>query len=314
MYNLMINEYIPIIEDGIELDLERKGFPGKLTFNVVKDNKLDFAEGDPVSFFSDDSKAFHGFVFTKGRNKNGIIKVTAYDQMRYLKNKDTYIYAGKTASEVINMIASDFELEVGDIVDTSYKIPSRIEDNKTLFDIIQTALEITLQNRNRMYVLYDDFGKLTLKDIESMKLDVLINDMTGENFDYASTIDSETYNRIKLMYNNEEDGVRETFMAQDGSNIGAWGVLQHFETIDGNVNGQVMADSLLSLYNSKARRLTINNAYGDIRVRPGCLIPVNLDLGDIVVNNYMMVEKAKHIFKKDEHTMNLTLRGGGFIS
>ena len=38
---------------------------------------------------------FYGFVFTKQRDKTnggGVIRCTAYDQIRYLKNKDTYVY------------------------------------------------------------------------------------------------------------------------------------------------------------------------------------------------------------------------------
>lgn len=44
------------------------------------------------------------------------------------------------------------------------------------------------------------------------------------------------------------------------------------------------------------------------------MIPVSLNLGDIVANSYMMVEKAVHTFKENEHFMTLTLRGGEFIA
>ncbi len=78
------------------------------------------------------------------------------------------------------------KLNVGTIEDTGYIIASRVEDNKTLFDIIQNALDLTLQNRKKLYVLYDDFGKLTLKNVESMKLNLMIDDETAENYSYTS--------------------------------------------------------------------------------------------------------------------------------
>ena len=53
------------------------------------------------------------------------------------------------------------------------------------------------------YCLYDDFGKLTLKNIESMKLDLLVDSETAENYDYTSSIDSNTYNKVKLFYDNK---------------------------------------------------------------------------------------------------------------
>lgn len=57
-----------------------------------------------------------------------------------------------------------------------------------------------------MYVLYDDFGKLCLKNLERMKVGLVIDEETGENFDYESSIDSDTYNQIKLTYDNSDTG------------------------------------------------------------------------------------------------------------
>jgi len=304
--------YQPPVEDGITWETERKGQPGKLTFSVVNDGKLSFQEGNPVSLKFDGVKVFYGFIFKKERDKGNIIKVVAYDQLRYFKNKDTYVYSNKTANELIEMIAKDFNLNIGTLEKTSFKIASRIEDNKSLFDIVQNALDLTLQSKNKMYVLFDDFGKLTLKDVESMKINLMIDDEAGENFKYTSTIDGETYNKVKLSYENEETGKREIYISQDSTNMNNWGVLQYFETIDDKVNGKAKADALLKLYNRKTRNLTISNVFGDVKIRAGCSIPIMLNLGDVNVQNFMMVEKVTHTFKEDEHMMNLTLRGGGF--
>jgi len=308
------NIYYPVVEEGITWETTRKGVPGILNFTVVKDEVLNFQEGNAVRLKVDGNNAFYGFVFKKERDKGNTIQVTAYDQLRYLKNKDTYVYTNKTASDVVKMIAADFKLNVGTIEDTEYIIASRVEDNKTLFDIIQNALDLTLQNRKKLYVLYDDFGKLTLKNVESMKLNLMIDDETAENYSYISSIDGETYNKIKLSYENKETSKREIYISQDTSNINQWGVLQYFETIEETTNGKVKADALLSLYNRKTRNLTIKNAFGDVRVRGGSSIIINLNLGDVIVKNYMIVEKVKHTFKNNEHFMDLTLRGGDFIA
>lgn len=311
--------YSPVLDGGITWTTDRKGSPGQLDFTVVKENSisseeyddLDFAEGDHVRLRIDDVDVFYGFVFTKKRNKQGTISVTAYDQLRYLKNKDTYVYENMTASEFIQMIASDFHLQTGVVEDTKFKIPSRVEENTSLFDMIQNALDLTLTNQQKMFVLYDDYGKITLKDIENMKVDVLINEETAEDFDYSSSIDSNTYNKVKLTYDNDKTGTREVYIAQHGDNMNRWGVLQLFETLDEGENGQAKADALLSLYNKKTRNLSIKNAFGDIRVRAGSLIPVILHLGDMKLQSYMLVEKCKHEIKDDMILMNLTLRGGG---
>lgn len=208
----------------------------------------------------------------------------------------------------------DFNMQVGTLEDTGFKIASRVEDNTTLFDMIQNALDLTLQNKKEMYVMYDDFGKIALKNISSMQLDLLIDEETGENYTYTSTIDSNTYNKIKLSYENEQTGKRDIYIAQDSNNINNWGVLQYFDTLKEGENGKAKADALLQLYNTKTRTLSISNAFGDVRVRAGSMIVVQLDLGDVKLKNLMLVEKCKHVFKESEHFMDLTLRGGDFIA
>lgn len=306
--------FIPAVEEGITWATERKGCPGELQFKVIKDDVLTITEGDAVRLKVDGANVFYGFIFKLKRDKQQIISVTAYDQLRYLKNKDTYVYENKTAGELVKMIANDYNLQTGFIEDTGYTIPSRVEENTSLFDMIQNALDLTLQNQSYMYVLYDDFGKITLKGLDNMRLNLLIDEETGENFDYTSSIDDQTYNRVKLTYDNEKTGTREVYISQDSNNMNTWGVLQYFDTLQEGENGAAKADALLSLYNKKTRNLSIKNAIGDTRVRAGSMVVVMLDLGDMKVNTLMLVEKSKHEFKESQHLMTLTLRGGEFIA
>ena len=307
--------YPPVVE-GVTIEWERQGQPGKLTFEVVKTDGLSFQEGDPCRFSVDGTPMFYGFVFEKSRKGSNpnVIKCTVYDQLYYLKNKDTYVYSNKTAAEVIRMIAEDFQLNVGGLEDTGYKIASRVEDNQTLFDIIQNALDETLKATKQMYVLYDAVGKLTLKNIGSMKLGLLIDEDTAGDYDYKSSIASQTYDKIKLAYENKDTGVREIYIAQDGSSINQWGVLQYYEKLDNATNAKAMADALLSLYNTKTRTLKLQDVLGDVRVRAGTLLVVMLGLGDINVSNFLMVEQVKHSFKDGQHLMELKLRGGTFVT
>lgn len=302
--------FAPSVLNSVIWSTERKNYPGQLTFTVIQDSILDISEGDAVRLKVNGDNIFFGFIFKKQFDKEKIIKITAYDQLRYLKNKDTYVYENKTAGEIINMLSADFGMQIGSIEDTGFKIASRVESNKTLFDIIQNALDLTLQNQKYMYVLYDDFGKLTLKGLDNMRLNLLIDEETGENYDYSSSIDENTYNRIKLVYDNDKTKKREVFITQSGDNINNWGVLQYYDTIQKGENGQAKADALLNLYNHKTRNLSIKNAFGDNRVRAGSMIIVMLDLGEIKLKNLMLVEKCKHLYKESEHFMDLTLRGG----
>ncbi len=300
-------KYLPVVLDGITLSSERNGSPSVLKFEVVKDEVLNFVEGDLVTLVVDDVKIFAGYVFTKNRDKDGIISVTVYDQLRYLKNKDTNIFEGKTASEIIRMIARDFAINVGTIEDTKYVIASQVEDNSTLFDMIQNAITTTWLNTGEMYVLYDDFGALSLKNISSMKVPIVIDEEAAQNFDYSSSIDSNTYNRVRLFYDIEN---REYYEVKDDSNIQAWGVLQYTDKIKEGENPKVKAESLLASYNNKTRSLSIKGAFGDTRVRAGCYVIIAMNIGDLTTSNYMLVQSCTHKFSNNEHFMDLNLLGG----
>lgn len=310
--------FLPAVEEGIEWQTDRRGAPGKLTFKVLTDDVLDFSEGSAVRLRVDGDEIFYGFVFKQSRDKDRLINVTAYDQLRYLKNKDTIVYENKTASQLINMVAADYALRVGEVEDSRFVIGSRVEENTSLFEMIENALDQTLTNTGELYVFYDDFGKLTLRHMSRMYVGrpgayLMIDEETGENYDYTTSIDEGTYNKIKLTYDNENTGYRDVYIAQDTGNINRWGILQHFDTLNEGENGQAKADALLKLYNKKTRNLKITNAMGDNRVRAGSLVMVCLGLGDMKLNHFMLVESCKHIYRQGEHWMDLTLRGGEIV-
>ncbi len=305
--------YIPCVEGEITWKTSRQGAPGELKFNIVKDDVINVTEGNSVILKVDGVNVFFGYIFTKSRSKDSIIKIVAYDQLRYLKNKDSYCYVGKTATWLVNKVATFNRLTVGELEDTKHIIPVRNEPVTTYLDMILNALDLTLANTGELYCLYDDFGALTLKNLNSMITDVLICDENTEDFDYTTSIDKQTYNKIKIIRDNEETGKREVYIAMSSESFNNWGVLQYCDELQDGENGEEKADALLELYNRKTRELSLKKIAGDLSVRGGSLVAVNLSLGDIALNSYMLVEQCTHTFSENEHTMELEIRGGGYI-
>ena len=303
--------YAPAVEEGITWQTDRYGSPGELNFTVIRDSVLKIGSGDAVRLTVDGTGIFYGFVFQMAPKKGGTMEIKAYDQLRYFKNKDTYVYENKTAGELLQMLCADFNLNAGQIEDTGYKIESRVEDGQTLFDIMQNALDLTLLNTGQMYVMFDDFGALALRNISGMAYNLLICENTAEDYKYTVSIDGETYNQIKLVFDNEESGKRDVYMTKHTGNINKWGILQYYDTLQKGENGVAKAEALLSLYNKETRNLSISNALGDVNIRAGCMIVAMLDLGDMQLSNLMLVEKCKHTFQENVHFMDLTLRGSG---
>ena len=300
--------YMPPVEDGVKIEWEKSGVPGKMTFTVLKTPDLVFGEGDAVCFYYKGKGVFMGYVFTKKRDRENRIQVTCYDQIRYLKNKYTYLFQNKTADQIIRALCMDFNLFTGWMDSTAYVIPSVAEENIAAIDIAMDVLEETLLNTGQMYILYDDFGKITLRNAATMISLTLICETSAENYDYTSSIDEETYNSVILYYKQEDETIK-IYRAESPLTIAQWGTLRYFEEVKTPAIGQSKANALLQLYNRKTRELKISGAFGDPTVRGGTLIPVHLKLDDAIVNNFMLVTKVTHIFEKDHYTMDLTLEG-----
>ena len=301
----------PPVESGVKIEWERTGYPGKMEFTVIKVDSgwVEFVEGDPVCFYYDGTPIYAGYIFTKKRTREQKIDVTCYDQLRYFKNKYTYLFENKTATQIIQSLADDFKLTTGSMDNTGYVIPQVLHENKSAFDIALDAIEETLTNTGAMFVLYDDCGKLCLKNSANMVSNNLIFEDSAENLDYSSSIDDETYNSVVLYYKDDDNKI-QVYSASNQSNMQSWGTLRYFEEVKNKTIAQNKANELLKLYNKKTRELKITGAFGVVGVRAGTLIPVRLNLGDVKVNNFMLVEKVTHNFDAGHHTMDLTLEGG----
>ena len=305
--------YEPCVCDNVQWVTERKGVPSKLTFEVIKDKSLKITEGNAIKMLVGKKKVFFGYVFEKSRSKDKKIKVTCYDQLRYFKNKDTYQYKNKTATQVLKMICDDFGVKTDKLTDTKYIIKKKLEKNKTLFDIVQNALDDTMTNTKKIYVLYDKFGRIKLQELSKMKSNYVIHKTTAQDYDYKTSIDKDTYNKVKLTYDNKKTGKRDIYIAKDSKNINEWGVLQYYGELQDGENGKYKASQLLKFYDQKTRSLTVKGAVGDVSVRAGVSPIVVLNLGDVKLKTHMLCEKVTHTFKNNEHTMDLDLIGGTFI-
>ena len=324
--NKGIFDITPFITDKITLTTHRKNSASTLDFKFARDlvvqNNLSISidEGNAVELTVNDNKIYKGFAFQKTRNKDQLISIKCYDQLRYLQNKQSYTFVDKKASDIIKSIASDFGLITGHIQDTGYILQPLNMDNQRLLDIIMKALDITFYNNNELYIFYDDVGKLTLKKVNDMYTTYLFTSDTNiNNFNYTSTIDNNVYNQIKLYKDNEETGKREIYLAKDNANIGNWGILQYYEKLDDNLNtaqAKKLAEDILKQKNKVAESLSIDIQNIDDtlkleKLRAGNYVYVlikALSSGDF--SKTCLIEKCTHIFCDNEHSIKLELNGG----
>lgn len=317
---LIQNKQTGIIYDASELVSEVsyktviRGTAGKLEFGLLKDNIINYHEGDVARFKVNDIPIFYGYIFSKENDRWGMIKTTCYDQLRYLKTHESYVFTGATATSVIQKIANDFQLNVGTLVDTEYVISSAlVQRDKSLFDIINYGLQQTQVNTGKLWIFYDNFGALTLTEAKDMYVDVILGTSSlVTDYKYKTDIDADTYNKIKLVQPNKKTGKGDVYIAQDNTNMGNWGVLQKYEIVDENLNPaqiQQQANTCLAYYNRVLRTLRLENCIGVLGLRAGNMVMIDIpDIGDISLSKRLLLDSVDHHFEQGKHTMNIGMR------
>ncbi len=289
---------------------ERTGSPGKFSFTLNANGGVSFLEGDVVRFSIDGQLQFYGWVFTKSKDRWDVIDVTCYDRLRFLKANASYAFYAQTAGDMLRQIAADLQVDVGMVADTGYQIPSFIKEDCSCLDILGESVQQTLLNTGNIYVLFDDGNGLALQRPEDMTSNVLIGEKSYLlDYTYKTDIDEQTYNSIKLARPNEETGRADVVVVEDSANIAQWGLLQLYQKVDEGLNtAQMQAQGRASLqYYNRRMRTVKASALGVPGLRAGQMVRMKVSyLGDISLDQYVLLDQVSHTWENDKHTMEFT--------
>lgn len=295
--NLIINKFV--------LTMHYKDAPSYLNINFLKQN-FDILEGDAIYLKINQKNIFFGYIFNINIKNNSIYSIKAYDQIRYLLARDTYIYNNKSASQLLSMICDDFSIQKGHIENTNYSISYRIEENQTILNILYTALDITQKMTSQKFVLYDDFGKICLKNFQSMKQNIFFN-LDEDVFDYQinKSIDKDVFNSVKVSVKNKKNKIISTYLKENDNKKLAWGTLRYFERLPNNFSkAQALnyANNIL-VDKCKSKFWVYFETLGNFNVRAGSILNI------IFQNNIkeMLVDKCEYILENNTFNMRLKL-------
>ncbi|WP_024348038.1 XkdQ/YqbQ family protein [Lacrimispora indolis] len=302
-------DYAPITQK-VDYTTNRNGSAGKLSFTYLQEKPINLTEGAKVQFYVDGKEIFLGFVFVIEQDRWGVVSVTAYDQLRYLKAKASYSFIGKRLGEIIQQIATDMQLQVGTLEDTGYIIPTLTKENTECLDIIEYGLQVTQYNTGRTFVFYDDYGKLSLREAKNMMSNVLIgNGSILTEYSYKSDIDSDTYNQVKLVRPNKDTGQGDTYVFSDQSKIKKWGLLQKYEKVDENLNeAQInqQGNIMMAYYDRVLKTISVDGVGGAVGLRAGAMAMFKIkDVPELSIGLFLLLDKVKHTFSEGEHTMSV---------
>lgn len=307
----VITDYANVTEEA-ELTTNRFDSPAKLSFTCLENGPAAIVEGSSVELTADGVKLFKGYVFSAERDENGKTSYVAYDQLRYLKASASYTFENVTLEEIVKKIAADFGLKTGVLEETGYVFTCLIKENESCLDIIFDTLSETIRQTGRIFNFYDDYGALTITEAKNMLVTTLVGDnslITG--YTYKRDIDSDTYNRVKLVRKNEETGRNDVYVHEDAEMIKSWGLLQYCDEVDKNMN-EAQIDEMCKMYLQYYNRVlqTISfDAIGIPGIRAGTILPVKIGaVDDLSAPRLLLAEKVTHNFEPDSHTMSIEVK------
>lgn len=273
---------------------------------VVKEGMLSFAEGAPICLLVDGAVVFRGYVFRKQRYQPEVISVRAYDQMRYLQNRDCCVMRDFTAGDMLRRAARANGLVLGDVADTGYRLRVRSYDNRRYLDMLAEVLQETLVGTGRHYYVLDDGGKLCLRSCRDMQVNMLLDIAAVGGYDYATSIDDGLASRVKVIYEDKRKGARREFIAENSEYLRRYGVLQLVsKSADATEQTMEKARQLLREAGYRQERLMLRDVPGDLRLCGGAMVGVRLDLGDVIRDEWMLVEDVRFGWRRGEFLMDM---------
>lgn len=289
----------------------------RLTTKIYRD-QITAECGDILRLTIDEQHHQFMGVITETNKSKEWCSVTAYDQIYYLnRNHIYYSYEEKTASEVLKEIVQKEELKMVDpsqVMDCSYVIPYRIEDNVTPLDIITTALDLEYKHTGVRFFLWDDCGNICLHTEEWLKDQPHIVISMGfiEDYNFGEDM-NDIYTKITVVSqtnsDDESEGERTFYTAEDEERKERYGLLEYPTTLGQDENGDELAQKLLEQYSKINQHLTISGCQGDIVVRGGT--PVFVDFygkdNKEYIRGFFRTESVTHYIKAGHHTMDLSL-------
>ncbi len=256
---------------------------------------VDLNLGDNIQVVENGEVLFHGIIWTRDKATNSNeINIHCKDFGIYLiKNRHSYKFKNITPENITKKIASDFNLELGEIASTG-KIINRNYLGATLYSIIMSSY--TLAN-DKVYMCMFKGYKLNVIEkgiIACTPIESSVNLLTSS---VSETLNNMT-NRVNIY--NEDDNLIKT--VENTDHIKLYGLLSDYiKAYDNKENYTLKAEKKIK---GVEQKITVTN-FGDIQYTTGKSVVVTEPYTGLKGKFY--IDADEHNWKNGIYTNKLTL-------
>lgn len=318
VFKVTNSAYNELVVEDVTWSGARWKTPRKIEVNcVVKQNEQTFtsvAEGDTILFKWQGKELFRGTVFKRQYPSENQVKIIAYDLLRYLsRNEDMYAFSNVKLTDMFRKICGDFNLPIGTIADTGYTFKKMLFiDDTPLMDILLKGIRDTRAQRNVLYYVNAEKGKINLKRYPDPDvLNVLSTDSNIMDYTYETSIE-ETATQVKVRTTINDKVYTRT--ATDSSGRSKFGRLQHVEFAQTELNlAQLQQRANTRLSQKKGVKHTLNsvNVIGNAALISA--VPIQIVIPELSVDKKMFIDTDTHTFSGEKHLASLTLVDRNFV-
>ena len=294
-----------VTEFSIKTTLEAQ--PGVLNMTAIGDG-FEFILGSLVKITAGNMDVFDGFIFSVTTSKAKTVQIIAYDVLRYLKSKDTYVIGkGKTASDIFRDVCRRLELETGTVDEATWAQTPNVYENAGGFDVIRDAIENALAHEKRFYVLIAHGRKISFRDIDNLRTDIIIDEENGEiDFQHNANIDEDVYNQFKVI----SEDAKEWKAYRNDNHVRQWGLLQYSQKFGAPVKEKdlpALLEKLAKIYDRPRQKLALT-CFGEWSIRAGSGVHVRFkDFRNFDNGQGYYVAECTHKVTNAHHEMALEL-------
>jgi hypothetical protein len=265
-------------------------YPSKLAYSINQGNAVFLYEGE--------IEVFQGFVFRKQYiHRSGEVTILAYDPLVYFLNSSgSFNFKTTTLGAVVNRVAADVKVPVGNIVDSTLVIKLEPMIGRNLYDVLLTALKEGQKKSGKIYIPIISKGNLIITAAGS----------PVQNFNLANK-----ENIISSMYTESIENVRNKIIIVDddgkklgevsGEGLSVWGT---FQDVYRKESGRSATNEARRMLHGLDREAMIE-AFGNINCISGRSVTVT-DPGTNL-KGLFYIDEDMHIWESGKYTMALQL-------